>query len=123
MNIDDYTTLDEAAMLSLEEGTAWTVRHMPGSMLSVYNSTRDMISTIHTPTLLVSLYDKIADTLDKVPESVWNTVPLTLLSTILGILVVPWIIFKIDDLFQYLADREGAKAKATLPNKTKQLAK
>jgi EF hand len=38
-----------------------------------------------------------------IPEGVWNSIPLTILSTILGVIVVPYIILKIDDFFQYLA--------------------
>jgi hypothetical protein len=56
------------------------------------------------PFILITLYHKLADILNKVPDSVWNTVPLTLLSCILGCLAVPYIIFKIDDFFQSLAD-------------------
>jgi hypothetical protein len=57
------------------------------------------------PSVLVTSYHKIAHVVDKVPDSVWNTVPLTLLSCILGCLAVPYIIFKIDDYFQSLADK------------------
>jgi Ca2+-binding EF-hand superfamily protein len=58
------------------------------------------------PFLVMAFYHKIAAVLGKVPDSVWNTVPLTLLSCILGCLAVPYIIFKIDDYFQSLADRK-----------------
>lgn len=58
------------------------------------------------PSILITFHHKFADILDKVPDSVWNTVPLTLLSCILGCLAVPYIIFKIDDYFQSLADRK-----------------
>jgi hypothetical protein len=113
LDLDEYTTLDEAAMLTLEEGSAWTVRHMPDTMSGFLMNAQDSImnSTLYVPEPVMQLYDKLVEVLDKIPESVWNTVPLTLLSTILGILVVPYIIFKIDDLFQYLADREKSKAR------------
>jgi hypothetical protein len=58
------------------------------------------------PSILITFHRKFADILDKVPDSAWNTVPLTLLSCILGCLAVPYIIFKIDDYFQSLADRK-----------------
>ena len=40
-----------------------------------------------------------------VPISVWKALPLTILSTVLGIVVVPYCIFQIDHYFQTLADR------------------
>ena len=40
-----------------------------------------------------------------VPVSVWKALPLTILSTVLGIVVVPYCIFQIDFYFQSLADR------------------
>lgn len=40
-----------------------------------------------------------------VPVSVWKALPLTILSTVLGIVVVPYCIFQIDFYFQTLADR------------------
>ena len=50
-----------------------------------------------------------------IPDSVWNAVPLTLVSTILGIVVVPWCIFQVDDFFQRLADTK-AKTKLQAEN-------
>ena len=58
------------------------------------------------PSVLVTLYHNIALVIDKVPNSVWNTLPLTLLSCILGCLAVPYTIIKIDDYFQGLADKK-----------------
>jgi len=40
-----------------------------------------------------------------IPVSVLNTIPITLCSILLASVVVPWIIFKIDDTFQWIADR------------------
>jgi EF-hand domain pair len=40
-----------------------------------------------------------------VPISIWKALPLTILSTVLGIVVVPYCIFQIDHYFQSLADR------------------
>ena len=48
--------------------------------------------------------------LSMIPPSVWEALPLTILSTILGIVVVPWCIFQVDDFFQTIADRRAAKA-------------
>jgi hypothetical protein len=106
MSLDDYTTLDEAAVLTLEEGANWTARQIPGAVLQTY---RELSGHWHVPEPLWQLYDKIGDVFAMIPASVWNTVPLTLMSTVLGILVVPWIIFKIDDFFGWLADRHRSR--------------
>lgn len=45
-----------------------------------------------------------------IPESVWEALPLTVLSTILGIAVIPYIIFQVDDFFQAIADRKVTRA-------------
>uniref|UniRef100_A0A7S3L6T8 EF-hand domain-containing protein n=1 Tax=Amphora coffeiformis TaxID=265554 RepID=A0A7S3L6T8_9STRA len=47
--------------------------------------------------------------LEMVPESVWNSIPLTLLSTVLGIAVVPYIIFRIDEFFTQMARNNAIK--------------
>lgn len=57
-----------------------------------------------TPPFILTAASTVKQGLDYVPDSVWNTIPLTLLSTILGLLVVPWTIMKIDDFFQDVAD-------------------
>jgi EF-hand domain pair len=44
--------------------------------------------------------------IQKVPASVWNAIPLTLISTILSMMLIPWSLMKIDDYFQALADRK-----------------
>jgi hypothetical protein len=51
----------------------------------------------------------ISGCLDSVPDSVWNTIPLTLLSTILSLMLIPWSLMKIDDLFQMLASTKSNK--------------
>ena len=55
------------------------------------------------PTMLVM--SEVDDFVQALPYSVWNAVPLAIVSSILGIAVVPWIIFQIDDFFQWLASR------------------
>jgi hypothetical protein len=67
------------------------------------------------PDFVVSKALLCASLLDKVPDAVWNSIPLTLLSTILGIAVVPYIIFSIDELFT-----NAAKAKRTKISKDSQ---
>jgi hypothetical protein len=64
----------------------------------------------HTPLSVLSTSSRLATILAMVPPSVWKAVPLTLLSTILGIVVVPYCIFQVDDFFQRIADRKRARA-------------
>lgn len=104
-SLDEYTTWDETAALTLEEGAAWTVRHLPSP---VWEACTKIINYCHYPAPLLKYYDTIGDAFGMIPESVWNTIPLTLLSTVLGILVIPWFIFEIDDLFSYFASRQRA---------------
>ena len=68
-------------------------------------STRDVIAS-KLARVLVATNHMIMELLDKVLTSVWNTVPLTLLSCVLGCLAVPYIIFKIDDYFQEVAEKK-----------------
>jgi len=56
------------------------------------------------PEFVWKVGDKMKSVLDMIPDSVWETIPVTLISCVLGCLVVPYIIFKIDDFFQSLAD-------------------
>jgi hypothetical protein len=107
MSLDEYTTLDEAAVLTFEEGAAFTARNIPDSVMQAYVALSGYWHGVPEP--LWQLYDKIAGVFAIIPSSVWNTVPLTLLSTILGILVVPWTIIQIDDFFGYMADRQRSK--------------
>ena len=62
------------------------------------------------PEALVRQASKAYHYLAMVPASVWEALPLTILSTILGIVVVPWCIFQVDDFFQTIADRRAAKS-------------
>lgn len=67
-------------------------------------SARDRLwSTI--PDFIVAALGHANHIWHKIPSAVWSSVPLTLVSTLLGILVVPWCIMKIDDFFQWLANR------------------
>ena len=49
--------------------------------------------------------------LEMVPESVWESLPLTVISTVLSLIIIPWSLLKIDDFFQNMAD-QSAKRKA-----------
>jgi len=48
------------------------------------------------------------------PETFWNSLPLTFTSVVLGIIIAPWILYRIDDIFQAVmfwsdVKREGGK--------------
>jgi hypothetical protein len=64
------------------------------------------------PVVVNRAFDKVQGFLSAVPDSVWNTIPVTLLSTVMTLTLVPWTLIKIDDFFQRIADRSNAaKAK------------
>jgi hypothetical protein len=52
---------------------------------------------------------KLGQWLDMVPDTIWETLPLTLASTLLCVVLVPWSLLKIDDFFQSVADRTRRK--------------
>ena len=45
----------------------------------------------------------------EIPQETWDSLPLTFISTILSLIIVPYSIIKTDDIFRYLADYFGAK--------------
>jgi len=47
-----------------------------------------------------------------IPQETWDSLPLTLLSAILTMIIVPYSILKTDDFFQWLANRFGGSKKA-----------
>jgi len=73
-----------------------------------------------SPPIVLRWGQKIWEIIDDIPEAVWSTVPVTLLSCILGCLVVPYCIFKIDAFFDWLADRNKDKLRkrAAAPRRT-----
>jgi Ca2+-binding EF-hand superfamily protein len=50
--------------------------------------------------------EKMKQYVAMVPESVWEAIPLAIISTVLGMMVVPWCIFKVDDFFQKFAEKD-----------------
>lgn len=88
---ETISTLDDRFLLAnwieivMKASFQFVLRCLPGSILLIFSAIDDFIQDL--------------------PTSGWNAVPLALVSSILGIAVVPWIIFQIDDLFQWLASR------------------
>jgi hypothetical protein len=58
-----------------------------------------------TPNVIQHGGSHLAGLLQSIPSSVWAALPLTLLSTVLGLMIVPWSLMQIDDWFQSLADK------------------
>jgi len=44
-----------------------------------------------------------------IPQETWDSIPLTVLSTLLALIIVPYSIVKTDDFFRYLATKSGGK--------------
>lgn len=73
------------------------LRVLPGPLLFVISEVSD--SSILSDTMLM------------------ETIPITLISVILGIVVVPWFIFRIDDFFQWLASwKTSSSSTSTISN-------
>jgi hypothetical protein len=98
VNLDEYSSLANSIELSVEAAWAWILLQTPPSVLDVM--------------------DRGGDLWEKVPDSVWNSIPLTLLSTLLGVLVVPNLIFRVDEFFQYLAARNSSSSSSTTTTAT-----
>lgn len=87
-NLDEHSSVADKIEVSLE--TSWQC----------------LAAT--TPAPLVHLLTQLRETLSFVPESIWESIPLTFISTVLGLVVVPWLLLQIDSIFQAMADRRKA---------------
>lgn len=65
------------------------------------------------PLVFLSAGSTFSGWIDAIPESVWNTIPLTLISTLLSMMLIPWSLMKIDDFFQWLAEKKGQETRRT----------
>ena len=87
VNADEYSSVADAVEVTLEHLGEQVWQALP-------------VRVIHASETLVQAWHAV-------PDSVWNAAPLTLLSTLLSILVVPIIILQVDDCFQWLAERRS----------------
>lgn len=85
-SLDEQSELAHSIELTLEGAASWGTSQLTG--LEPYT-------------------EKIGEYVAMVPESVWEAIPLGLVSTVLGIIVVPWCIFQVDDFFQRVADKKS----------------
>jgi hypothetical protein len=98
VNLDEYSSVANSIELAVEGAWAWMLLQTPPSVLEVFDQGGDLWA--------------------KVPDAVWNSIPLTLLSTLLGVLVVPNLIFRVDEFFQYLAARNSTSSTTTTATTT-----
>ena len=89
VNADEYSSVADAVEVTLEHLGEQVWQALP-------------VRVIHASETLVQAWHAV-------PDSVWNAAPLTLLSTLLSILVVPIIILQVDDCFQWLAERKSTE--------------
>mmetsp|Transcript_28341 Transcript_28341/g.68942 ORF Transcript_28341/g.68942 Transcript_28341/m.68942 type:complete len:337 (-) Transcript_28341:235-1245(-) len=93
-----------AYVASLDDDLEWANRlHAQVDLIwvSITNWLEDVV-----PVAVQDGYDVVVSKLDDIPSEVWDTIPITLLSTILSLMIIPWSLMKIDDFFQYLAERK-----------------
>ena len=65
-------------------------------------------------TLLGMTVGKLDDVWAKVPDGVKETLPVTLMSCVLGCLLVPYIIYKMDEYHEQRAEKKGKELKKEL---------
>jgi EF-hand domain pair len=87
-NLDEHSSVADRIEVSLE--TSWQC----------------LAAT--TPAPLLHFLMQLREILSFVPESIWESIPLTFISTVLGLVVVPWLLLQIDAMFQAMADRRKA---------------
>lgn len=70
-----------------------------------------LFDLVEVPAQLVAKkYDAfVLQTIEKIPQETWDSLPLTFVSTILTMIIVPLSIVKTDDYFRFLANRFGGK--------------
>jgi hypothetical protein len=88
------------------------------AMEEVFLARSDQFGTFLTtviPNVILNAFATVGNTfqagIDMVPDKVWMTVPVTLLSCILGAIVVPYTIFRVDDFFKDMADKKSKQKK------------
>ena len=92
-DLDDIDKIEYVFEARFGQVSAWFCDMVPSGLLNA-------ASTVGT---------KVQGVIDIVPDSVWESFPVTLVSCVLGCLVVPYAIFKIDDYFQAMADKKKKK--------------
>lgn len=90
---------------------------MRATCSNMFNSVWDKILSV-TPnfvqTALGMTVGKLDDLWAKVPEGVKETLPVTLMSCILSCLMVPYLIYKMDEYHEHRAEQKGKELKKEL---------
>ena len=100
---DRFTELDNIEEIEEQIG------YLAGNATEYFEVTVQPWLIRTTPPVVAKYAQQAWDIIDDLPETVWNTVPVTILSAILGVLVVPYSIYKIDQFFDWLAERNKTK--------------
>jgi hypothetical protein len=95
IHLEDYDAIEYTFVTRYHQFERWFSHQIPDPWL----------------TYGAKVLSKVQGLLNMIPDAVWDTVPVTLISCILGCLAVPYIIFKIDDYFQSLADKDNKRKK------------
>ena len=108
--LDEHSAVADNIEVTLE--TIWSevceyvnsILFYPIAMSSIWDDIHNII-----PDIVWTYTDKIVDIISSIPNSVWEGIPITLISTILSIMLVPWSLMKVDDIFQSIAAARGRK--------------
>jgi Ca2+-binding EF-hand superfamily protein len=91
LNSEEYSVIRNTIELSFEDR----------------NYVAEVFEKLH-PIVQTSAH-QVQTAFQSIPESVWDSIPLTLVSSILGLVAVPYVIFKVDDFFTWLGDLRTKK--------------
>ena len=95
---DNYEALESTALAHFEELSAVVTNALPEQAVVFCSRIVSNVNYI----------------VDMIPDSVWSTIPVTLISCILSLIAVPFTILTIDDYFQKMADDKKASERATI---------
>jgi len=57
------------------------------------------------PNVAFTTLETLQTYMDLIPGAVWESLPVTLISCLLGTMAVPYLIFKIDEIFDWIAEK------------------
>ena len=91
-----------------------------------YHEIHDLLLNTTTTTVVVTtvansyqwMMDHYHELLQQIPEETWSSLPLTVVSTIVTMILVPYTIMKTDNFFQYVANKFSSSSAATSTTST-----
>lgn len=102
-----WETLSELDNFEALESTAWA--HFDELSEVVTNALPEQVVLFCS-----RIVSNVTYIVDMIPDSVWSTIPVTLISCILSLIAVPFTILTIDDYFQKMADEKKASERAVV---------